>query len=157
AEHFEKAWRLRPDRRGLLIDLARVKGGEGSIALLAASRSEDSRVAEEAQELLPARYPYVSEFQQAIRFGPSNLWLRHDLGYLYIEMNQQNDAEKQFQTALELAPDDLLAAAQLGLMRLARGDSAGAMPLLQRVLAGGNAELAAKVRAALRMPSSASV
>ena len=64
AEHFERAWRLRPERRGLLLDLGRTwkalgRAEEANAALLAASRGAEPRVAEQARELLPARYPYV--------------------------------------------------------------------------------------------------
>jgi hypothetical protein len=45
-----------------------------------------------------------------------------------------------------------LAAAQLGFLRFGRGDSAGAMPLLEKVLAGNDAELASRVRGVLQMP-----
>ena len=64
AEHFEKAFQLKPDLRSLLLDLARVRKAQGRIddstaALLAASRGGEPRTAEAARELLPARYPYV--------------------------------------------------------------------------------------------------
>ena len=36
-------------------------------------------VAEAARELLPNRYPYVSEFQRALQFDPKNLDLRREL------------------------------------------------------------------------------
>ncbi len=61
AEHYERAWHLRPDRRGLLLDLGRVwqaenRPAEALSALLAASRSSElPRVAEQARELLPVR------------------------------------------------------------------------------------------------------
>jgi len=64
AEHYEKAWRLRPAERSLLLDLGRVwkrmgRAEDASFALIAASRGAQPRVAEAARELLPARYPYV--------------------------------------------------------------------------------------------------
>src|SRR5450755_3647623 len=67
ADHYQKAWALRPDRRSLLLDIGRVyremkKNDEADAALLAASRGAEPRVAEEARELLPKRYPYVYEF-----------------------------------------------------------------------------------------------
>ena len=68
-------------------------------------------------------------------------------------MKNQADAEKQFAGVVERAPEDLLSVAQLGLLRMARGDGAGAMALLNRVLQGDDPELADRVRAALRLPS----
>jgi Tfp pilus assembly protein PilF len=76
AEHYEKAWHLRPDRRSLLLDLGRVWQAEdrkedAMSALLAASRGGEPRVAELARELLPARYPFVYEFEKALAMDPS--------------------------------------------------------------------------------------
>ena len=157
AEHYEKAWRLRPDRRALLLDLQRVwkeqnRGEEANAALLAASRSPEPRVAEEALELMPKRYPYVYEFQGALALDTANVDLRREFAYLLLEMGDRADAEKQFRMVVERTPDDLLSAAQLGFLRLGRGDSAGAMPLLEEVLAGKDDELAERVRTALHLP-----
>ncbi len=154
AEHYQKAWRLRPDRRALLLDLGRVwkaenRAEDAGAGLLAASRSVEPRVAEAAQELLPQRYPFVYEFQKALDLDPSNVELRRELAYLHLAMDDHSQAEEQFQMVAEGAPDDLLSAAQLGFLRLSRGDSAGATPLFERVLAGNDKALADRVRAAL--------
>ena len=76
AEHFEKAWRLRPARRDLLVDLGRLwnqvnRAEDAFAALLSASRSSEPRVAEQARDLLPARYPYLYEFERAWRLIPA--------------------------------------------------------------------------------------
>ena len=157
AANYEKAWRLRPDRRALLLDLGRVWKAQGRnedamAALLAASRSVEPRVAEDARELLPPRYPYVYEFQKALELDPSNAELRRELGFLDLEMKNQDDAEQELARVVKESPKDLTAAAQLGLLMLARGDSMDAMPLLQRVLDGGDRELADRVRSALHIP-----
>ena len=157
AEQYSWAWRLRPERREVLVDMARIwralgRTEDAAAALLAASRSSEPRLAEEARELLPARYPYVSEFEKALALDPGNLELRRELGFLQLELKQNSDAEKQFAGVLDEAPTDLLAAAQLGLLRMQRGDDAGAMELLNRVLAGDDAELAGRVREALHLP-----
>ncbi len=94
AEHYEKAWRLKPSERSLLLDLGRVWKAQGRredamSALLAASRGAQPRVAEMARELLPTRYPYVYEFQKALTLDPSNANLRQELAYLLIEMNKK--------------------------------------------------------------------
>lgn len=157
AEHYEAAWRLRPDLRSLLLDLGRVwkelgRAADANAALLAASRGAEPRVAEEARELLPSRYPYVYEFQKALGMDPKNIDLRRELAYLYLEMGRKDDAELQFLTITQQAPDDLLSAAQLGFLRLARKDVKDAMPLLDKVLKGADGELADRVRAALKLP-----
>jgi len=159
AEHYEKAWRLRPERRSLLLDLGRIWTAQGRVeeagaALLAASRGAEPRIAEQAHELLPARYPFVYEFRRALELDPQNVELRRELAYLQLQMGNQPDAEAQFQTVVEREPDDLLSAAQLGFLRLNRGDTAGAMPLLQKVLEGKDDDLADRVRRALRLPQS---
>jgi Tfp pilus assembly protein PilF len=121
-EHYQKAWALRPDHRALLVDLGRVftlmsRADDANAALLAASRGAEPRVAEEARELLPKRYPYVYEFQRALALDPSNVELRRELAYLHIEMKNRTEAEKEFRAVVESAPSDLLSVAQLGLLR----------------------------------------
>lgn len=157
AVHYEKAWRLRPGRRDLLLELGRAwkeqnRDEDAMAALLAASRGGEPRVAEQARELLPNRYPYVYEFQEALALDPGNVDLRRELAYLQLEMGRREAAEQEFQTIVESAPEDLLSLAQLGFLKLRAGDTAGAMPLLQKVLAGSDDELADRVRVALHLP-----
>ena len=157
AEHYEQAWHLRPDHRDLLLDLGRVwkqldRSEEAAAALLAASRGAEPRVAEQARELLPDRYPYVYEFEKALALDPSNVELRREFAYLQLQMEHRSDAETQFAGIVERAPADLSSVAQLGLLKLSQGDGPGAMALLNRVLSGSDEELADRVRAALRLP-----
>jgi tetratricopeptide (TPR) repeat protein len=157
AEHYEKAWRILPDRRTVLVDLGRVwkslnRIEDANAALLAASRGGEPRAAEMARELLPERYPYVSEFQRALELDTDNVELRRELAYLLLRMDRQPEAEQQFESITKAAPDDLLSATQLGFLRFGRGDVDDAMPLFERVMAGPDEELANRVRAVLRMP-----
>jgi Flp pilus assembly protein TadD len=157
AEHYEKAWKLKPGERELLLDLGRVWQLEGHseqayYVLLAASRGEPARVAEKARELLPTRYPYVYEFEKALELDPNNFELRREFAYLLLEMGKKEEAEREFQKLNQMAPDDLLSAAQLGFLRLNRGDYAAAQPLLEQVLKGGDEDLADRVRVALKLP-----
>lgn len=154
AEHYEKAWKLLPDRRSVLVDLGRVwkalgRADDAVAALLAASRGGEPRAAEMARELLPARYPFVPEFRRALQLDPENVELRRELAYLLLRMDQQPDAEDEFRA---LAPTDLLAATQLGFLLWSRGERALAQPHFDRVLAAGDDDLANRVRAVLRMP-----
>jgi Tfp pilus assembly protein PilF len=154
AEHYEKAWRLLPERRSVLVDLGRVwkalgRSEDATAALLAASRGGEPRAAEMARELLPARYPFVPEFRRALEFDPDNRELRRELAYLLLRMGQQPEAQAEF---AQLAPRDLLAATQLGFLLWARGERSLAQPLFDRVLAADDEELANRVRAVLRMP-----
>ncbi|MGC9946643.1 MAG: tetratricopeptide repeat protein [Bryobacteraceae bacterium] len=157
AQHYEKAWRLIPERRSVLVDLGRVlqalnRTEEANAALLAASHGGEPRAAEAARELLPTRYPFVSEFQRALQLDPKNLDLRRELAYLLLRMNRQSDAEQEFRELTTLSETDYLSAAQLGFLLLARGETAEAMPLLERVMKGADEDLANRVRAVLRLP-----
>lgn len=154
AEHYEKAWRLRPSRRSILVDLGRVwkalgRADDAIAALLAASRGGEPLAAEMARELLPGRYPFIPEFRRALEIDPENVELRRELAYLLLRMDRQAEAEDEFRI---LSPRDLLAATQLGFLLYGRGERALAQPLFDQVLAGGDDELANRVRAVLRMP-----
>lgn len=157
AEHYRSAWRILPSRKQTLLDLGRVltalgRPEDANAALLAASRGGEARAREQARELLPQHYPYVNEFRRALELDPENVELRRDLAFLLIAMQKQPEAEREFHTLLEQAPDDLLSCAQLGFLYLIRDDKARAMPLLDRVLAGSDVALSNRVRAALKMP-----
>ncbi len=157
ATHFERAWRILPDRRTVLVDLGRVwlamgRAVDAGSALLAASYGGEPRAAEMARELLPARYPFVSEFRQALALDPDNHDLRRELGYLLLRMGRAEEAETEFRILSRSAPEDLLSATQLGFLLYARGEKVAAAPLFDRVLAGQNDDLANRVRAVLRMP-----
>lgn len=157
AVHYERAWRLRPELRNLLLDIGRMAKARGKpelgmSALLAASRGAEPRTAEEARALMPARYPYVYEFRAALELDPGNVELRREFAYLLLAMGKKDEAESEFKTVTEAAPRDLLSAAQLGFLRLNRRDLAGAMPLFERVLKGDDEELADRVRSALKLP-----
>ncbi len=157
AEHYEKAWKLRPGERSFMLDLGRVwkmlgRTEEANIILLAASRGGQPRVAERARELLPDRYPYPYEFEKALAVDPNNLELRREYAYLLLAMGKKDDAERQFQALHEAVPSDLLTSAQLGFLYLNRQDYAHAQPLLDQVLKGDDDELADRVRSALKLP-----
>jgi Flp pilus assembly protein TadD len=157
AEHYEAAWKLRPAERSLMLDLGRIRKLQGrdedsAVLLLAASRGKPLRVAEQARELLPDRYPYVYEFEKALQLDPANFELHREYAYLLLAMGKSKDAEHEFQTLHKIAPNDLLTSAQLGFLLLNRQDFADAQPLLDQVLKGDDEELADRVRVALKLP-----
>jgi tetratricopeptide (TPR) repeat protein len=157
AEQYEIAWKLRPGERSLMLDLGRVwrllgRNEDAYFLLLAASRGRPPRVAEQARELLPEGYPYVYEFEKALQLDPDNFDLRREYAYLLLAMNKEDEAEREFLALHNTDPNDLLTSAQLGFLRLNRGDLAGAQPLLDQVLKGGDEELADRVRVALKLP-----
>jgi Tfp pilus assembly protein PilF len=157
ALHYERAWRLRPERRDLLLRLGNVWRSLGeheraNAALLAASRGAEPRTAEAARELLPARYPFVYEFQEALKLDPANVSLRRELAYLLLEMGNRDAAETEFRQITEADKNDALSAAQLGFLLLNRNELPAAMPLLERALKSDDDVLTDRVREALRMP-----
>jgi Tfp pilus assembly protein PilF len=163
AVNYRAAFRLLPERRAVLLELARVEKARGNAeaamaALVAASRGPEPRTAELAREQLPARYPYVYEFRQALELDPTNDALHRELAYLLLSMSangqaSREDAEKEFAALVAGSPGDDAAAAQLGLLYLEDHRTELAMPLLNRVLADGKDDATAnRIRAALHMP-----
>jgi Tfp pilus assembly protein PilF len=156
AEHYEKAWKLLIDRRSVLVDLGRTLKAAGqeekaNAALLAASRGGETRAAEMARELLPDRYPYVSEFRSALELDSKNVELRRELGFLLLQMGRKEEAEREFRI-LAQPPGDLFAIAQLGFLLYSRGARAEATPLFQQVLDSNDEDLGNRVRDVLHLP-----
>ncbi len=155
AENYLAAWELRPGERELLLDLARAWQEAGRIedsraALIAAARGSRPWVAEQARERAPQRCPYAVEFRRALDLDPANFGMRRELIFLLLEVQQTDEAERELRILTDMAPTDMLAAAQLGFLLLAKRDRAGAMVYLDRVLKSGDPELVARVRAALK-------
>ena len=155
-QHYGYAWALRNDRRAYLLDIGRARTLMGNAdaalpPLLAASRGAEPRVADTARALLPARYPYVSEFEAALAMDPSNLKLRRELAFLFLAMNMPEKAEPHLKIINKADPKDRLSAAQLGFLLLVKQDPK-AMALLESVLDGPDDELSDKVRTTLRIP-----
>ncbi|HWE50273.1 MAG TPA: tetratricopeptide repeat protein [Bryobacteraceae bacterium] len=165
AANYTAAFRLLLARKSVLLELARVEKTRGNpegamAALIAASRGGEPRAAELAREQLliqsGSRYPYVYEFRAALALDPKSSELHRELAYLLLSMSEADpslraDAEREFKTIVESTPEDYLAAAQLGLLYLASQPDL-AMPLLNGVLAHGDAATANRVRMALKMP-----
>ena len=162
AANYRAAFRLLPERKSVLLELARVErargNGDGNMAaLLAASRGGETRAAELARESLPDRYPYVYEFRNAVELDPKNADLHRELAYLLLSMSEKGSAVpdqaiKEFEDIVENSPDDFVAAAQLGLLYLRGKQTEKANELFKRVLEHGEAATANRVRLALNLP-----
>jgi tetratricopeptide (TPR) repeat protein len=162
ARNYKAAFKLLPERKSVLLDLARVEkaraNSESSIAaLLAASRGGETRAAELAREQLPERYPYVYEFRNALELDPKNEALHRELAYLLLRMSDKEqarraEAEQEFKAMVAASPEDYVAAAQLGLLYLADDQNTLAMPLLRNVVAHAEPATANRARMALKMP-----
>jgi tetratricopeptide (TPR) repeat protein len=157
AANYEAAFRLTPARKSVLLDLARVEKARGNTdammaALIAASRGGEPRAAELAREQLPARYPYVYEFRNALDLDPSNEALRRELAYLLLRMSQDGRASRE-EAEREFAHlRDSVSIAQLGFLYLEDRRPDLAMPLLNDALAHGDAGITNRVRRTLGMP-----
>ncbi|MBV8811508.1 MAG: hypothetical protein JO033_22810, partial [Acidobacteriaceae bacterium] len=122
AEQYEICRQLKPQLSELLLILARVWQQENRLedahaALLAASRSNDSRTAEQALEQMGTRYPYPYEFISALKLDPGNITLRRELAFLYLAMHQEKEAADEFERVLKIAPGDRLSRKQLNALR----------------------------------------
>ncbi|HXN47537.1 MAG TPA: hypothetical protein VN893_12905, partial [Bryobacteraceae bacterium] len=78
--------------------------------------------------------------------------MRRELIFLLLEVKQTDEAERELRILIDMAPQDMLAAAQLGFLLLARQDRGGAMIYLDRVLKSDDPDLVARVKAALKAP-----
>ena len=100
ATNYKAAFRLLPERKSVLLELARVEKAYGNsegvmAALIAASRGPEPRAAELAREQLPARYPFVYEFRQALELDPTNQALHSELAYLLLKMSKSGKASRE--------------------------------------------------------------
>ena len=122
AEQFAICRRLKPQLPELLLILGRVWGGmnhleDSRAALLAASRSSDSRTAELALAQLGMRYPFPYEFSKALTLDPQNIALRKELAYLYLAMHKEPEAIEQFEEILAIDGKDDATRKQLDQLR----------------------------------------
>ncbi|MCC6265206.1 MAG: tetratricopeptide repeat protein [Bryobacterales bacterium] len=154
ASEFEAAYRLKKQYPEVLLELSdalRRAGDEARSAAvtLTASRSSSAFVAEQARALLPARYPYLSEFENALRFDAAQPALRREMGFFLLSLGRKPEAQVAFEQVLREDPEDLLASAQLGFLDLERGRHEAALPRLRAALATKDAALRQRVAEAL--------
>ena len=162
AVNYKAAFQLQPERKSVLLELARVEKARGNsegmmAALLAASRGGETRTAELAREQLPDRYPYVYEFRNALEIDPGNDALHRELAYLLLAMSDNDppfldEAVEEFKRIVDTSPTDYIAAAQLGLLYLADHQDLLATPILRDVLTHADSTTANHVRMALKLP-----
>lgn len=152
AEQFAICHQLKPQLSEILLILARVwleldQVDEAHAALLAASRSHDSRTAEQALELMgpmQKRYPYPYEFVAAIKLDPRNVALRKELAYLYVAMHRDGDAIDQFEQILAITPRDKTTRDQLNALKGVKIAVDTPAPAMRTVSSGASSEVDAK-------------
>ena len=135
AEHYEGARRLKPDRRDLLLDLGRVwkemgRTDNSIAAIVAAWRGGTPRVSEEARDLLPDHYPYLSEFERALALDPGNEQLRKDVEYMRSLTVEKTSATVTVRFTDGSQPASA-SAKELGIRSLDKGYLADALKYLQ--------------------------
>lgn len=150
AAEFDTAYRLKPQYAEVLLELADVlrKAGEKERAgavTLTASRCGSAYVAEQAKQFLPARYPYLSEFENALRFEPRQPALRREMGFFLLSLGRKPEARAAFEQVLREEPEDVLAAAQLGFLELEQGRSDTAIPRLKAALSATDPALRQRI------------
>ena len=153
ASRYLEAWKLPgANREEILLRLAGARlaaedqlGATG--AWLLASRSTETRIAEMAQDSLPERHPYASEFRAALALDPRNTSLRRELAYLLLEVGWTEEAVVELETLVRQNPQDLQAAAQLAYLYIQAGRNDEAAKLLEK--AAQDPELSKKTRSAL--------
>ncbi len=139
ALRYLAAWALPPGagHEEILLSLARTRAGSNNAdgaagAWLLASRSTETRIAEQAKEKLSSRHPYASEYRAALDLDPSQVGLRRDLAYLLLEVGWIDQATVEFEQVFARQPDDLLTAAQLAFLYLEQDRADEAAKLLER-------------------------
>jgi tetratricopeptide (TPR) repeat protein len=122
ARHYAAAWALKPEKKGLVLALGRVRSAQGDRegarrAFVAAARGGDTRTAELAREAL-GRTPGAEEEAEV----PALAARRQKGGLSAIDLADRSyrlaylaDAEKHYRSALESEPKS--AEARLGLAR----------------------------------------
>ena len=76
----------------------------------------------------------LEEFQAAQRFSPQQVGPLVEIGYIFLEKQDYEEAEKYFQRALTLNPDFVFALLGAGRVRLAKGDLEKAREYFEKVL-----------------------
>ena len=156
-ERYLAAWLVPSEqpRDPLLLKLARARQAAGDNdgatgAWLLASRSQETRIAEEAKDHLPARHPYAAEFRRALELDPRDTALRRELAYLWLAVGNAEEARREFELVVQQNPDDLLAAAQLAFLYLERKNEAAAVELLERARNSSDEDVARRAREKLQ-------
>lgn len=156
-ERYLAAWSVPSDqpRDPILPKLAAAREAAGDTegangAWLLASRSAETRIAEEAKDHLPERYPFAREFRHALELNPRDTGLRRDLAYLWLQVGNAEEARTEFEILLDQDENDLLAAAQLAFLYLEQNNEGAAVELLQRARNSPDDDVARRAREALR-------
>ncbi len=123
AEQYEICRKLKPQMGELLLILARVwqqldRVVEARAALLAASRSQDSRTAELALAQMDPRYPYPYEFLNGPEARSRKRRAAEENWLIYIwRCTTKPEASEEFQRVLDIDPKDQLSRDQLDSLR----------------------------------------
>jgi Flp pilus assembly protein TadD len=127
AEHYEKAWQLRPAKTELLLDLARIWRAAGQedkarLALVTAYRVGSPRIVESAREALGGGVPSAGEAslpvpaERPAERQAANALSAKEMGERSLEQNFLDDARQYYLAALYKDPQDGEVLYKLGLI-----------------------------------------
>ena len=99
----------------------------------------------------------LADFDKALALAPNSVKTHNNLANFYVAVHKMSDAEKEFRTVLRLAPTDAQGNYNLGVLLMAKGAPAEAIPHFERVHPQNTATAFNLVRAyfAVRRPADA--
>lgn len=96
------------------------------------SLTGNTPVMQQPQQAAPQTSPIVLQLEAAVQKDPNNLQLRNDLAQAYLETDNLMAVFEQTKFVLDKSPNDSRALTFQALVRMARGESAEAMQMLER-------------------------
>lgn len=158
AEHYELAWKLRPQKLELLLSLARVwrelgREDQARAALATAWRRGSTRVSEQAREMLRGNTPEDDAPELAIAAEPRTAEVAsspplppYEMGERSLAGSYLQDAYRYFRLAVEEEPDNARAQYMLGVTANLLKRDEEALRWLARARRASDPEIAAKAR-----------
>jgi tetratricopeptide (TPR) repeat protein len=158
AEHYELAWKLRPQKYELLLSLARVwremgQEDKARAALATAWKHGSTRVGEQAREMLQGELPRLEEAVLAVPASPAESTVVAAAPLPAIEMGERslagsylNDAYRYFRMALEEEPGNARAQYLLGVTANLLGRDEEALRWFAAARRSADAGIAAKAQ-----------
>lgn len=158
AEHYELAWKLRPQKYELLLDLARVwrelgREPEAGAALATAWRRGSTWVAEMAREMMQGKLPQADEAVLAVPAPAETAEIAAAAPLSALEMGERslassylNDAYRYLRQAVEEEPENAHAQYLLGVAANLLQKDEEALGWFARARRASDAEIAEKAR-----------
>lgn len=158
AEHYELAWKLRPQKYELLLDMARVwrelgREQQARAALATAWRRGSTRIGELAREMMNGHLPGEGDPELAVPAADPQVEVAAAAPLPPLEMGERSlaasfiqDAYRYFRLAVEEDPQDARAQYMLGVTANLLGRDEEALRWFARARRAGDPEIAARAR-----------